>query len=254
MATAFAAAASSTPYGGDFFDSIEAGSLASARVVVPIVKLIVPFRSVVDVGCGRGVWLRVFQENGAEEILGLDGDYVDRSKLAISNSSFRSRDLVRDFSVPRDYDLAVCLEVGEHLPASVAGRLVKMLTELAPVVLFSAAIPGQGGTRHINEQWPRFWEGQFNALGYSRIDAIRPRIWCENDVSWWFRQNCFLYASEQGLRNNEVLRREHEKCSSIPFQLIREDILNLNLSLRGTLGRLPGQIVRWILQRVGFCQ
>src|SRR5262245_11052980 len=129
--------------------------------------------SVVDVGCGRGAWLRAFRENGVEVIAGMDGDHIATSKLLIEPLSFRCVDLTKPLRSTEKYDLAVCLEVVEHLPSTAGRSLIASLTSVAPLVLFSAAIPGQRGTGHINEQWPPYWQSIFAGHGYVRLDPIR---------------------------------------------------------------------------------
>ena len=163
-------------YNDEFFRESKKGSGLSADVIVPrVVQLCVPHevRSVVDVGCGLGSWLRVFQEHGASSVLGVDGDYVDRNALEIPQSCFRSHDLTTPLQIGRRFDLAVSLEVAEHLPPETADSFVDMLTGLAPVVLFSAAIPGQRGENHVNEQWPDFWAALFSMRHYAAIDCLR---------------------------------------------------------------------------------
>jgi hypothetical protein len=112
------------------------------------------------------------------------------------------------------YDLAVCLEVAEHLPESSAADLVRALTAFAPVVLFSAAVPGQGGVGHINEQWPAYWKGLFEQHGFYRRDPIRPRIWTNERVHWWYRQNIFLFASRQKVEESRALADTEDKLPS----------------------------------------
>ena len=113
--------------------------------MVPLVLQLLPVRSVVDVGCGDGSWLVVFRKLGVKEILGIDGEYVDPGLLQIPQDCFQAFDLAKPFSLGRVFDLAVSLEVAEHLPAECAPGFVECLTRLAPSVLFSAAIPFQGG-------------------------------------------------------------------------------------------------------------
>jgi SAM-dependent methyltransferase len=152
----------SDPYDAAFYDIIRDGCLRSARRVVPLVLAAVHASRVVDVGCGEGAWLSVFKEAGCT-VRGVDGDYVDRRRLLIDEDEFVGHDLTEGFDLGR-FDLAVCLEVAEHLEAPFADQLVATLVRHAPVVLFSAAIPGQGGVGHVNEQWPAFWVEKFNAL------------------------------------------------------------------------------------------
>jgi 2-polyprenyl-3-methyl-5-hydroxy-6-metoxy-1,4-benzoquinol methylase len=148
--------AKSEIYDRDFFDLRDASALQSARVVAPLVYDLLRPRTVVDVGCGRGAWLRAFQECGVEHIQGLDGDYVDREMLLIAPQSFTPYDLSRLKKIDGHFDLAICLEVLEHLSPESGCNVVDALTGAASVVLFSAAIPGQGGTGHVNEQWPSY--------------------------------------------------------------------------------------------------
>src|SRR5688572_28225284 len=113
-------------------------------------------KRVVDVGCGTGTWLKVWLEHGASNITGMDGDYVNPSTLEMPEWTLQAAELNGPLQANSQWDLAMCLEVGEHLRPESAPGLVGFLTGLAPVVLFSAAIPGQGGVDHVNEQWPHY--------------------------------------------------------------------------------------------------
>src|SRR5215204_4952574 len=115
--------ATSTPYGVRFYNDQRSGSLRSAQVIVPLVTALIRPRSVVDVGCGIGTWLKVFSEAGVEDYLGLDGDYVTRDQLLIEPMHFQAADLANPPKLERTFDLAVCLEVGEHLPAKSVPKL-----------------------------------------------------------------------------------------------------------------------------------
>jgi SAM-dependent methyltransferase len=186
--------AAMNPYTDEFFDGHLEGSRRSARLVVPMIMELVRPKRVVDVGCGRGTWLAAFRDHGAEEILGIDGEYVDRQRLEIAAHEFLACDLSSPIAIDRRFDLAVSLEVAEHLPEESADAFVALLTSLAPVVLFSAAIPGQGGTNHVNEQWPDYWAARFEYHGYHTCDYIRDRIWDNPDVEWWYAQNVLLFS------------------------------------------------------------
>ncbi len=94
---------------------------------------------------------------GEEDAVGIDGNYIDMDAIQIPKHFFQSLDLTTDLAVQRQFDLAICLGVCEHLPKAKSLSVVDFLVGSAPVVLFSAAIPGQGGVNHINEQWQSFW-------------------------------------------------------------------------------------------------
>jgi hypothetical protein len=182
-----------------FFELVRRTSLKSARVIVPLVLDLLPVQSVCDLGCGVGAWLRIFEEQGVKEIIGMDGDYVDTSQLEIPQESFVPTNLIESVELRRRYDLAISLEVAEHLPESRARSFVRDLTRVAPVVLFSAAIPGQGGVNHVNEQWQSYWASLFADLDYVATDPIRAHIWNNVNVSFWYRQNLLVYCERSVL-------------------------------------------------------
>jgi SAM-dependent methyltransferase len=186
-----------TPYDTTFYTNQVGGSLSSAEVVVPLVLKHFPVKSAVDVGCGVGGWLRCLERNGVTDYFGFDGDYIPLDMLHIPEDRFQAADLSTLDHVGRRFDLAVCLEVAEHLPASSAERLVATLVKAAPVVLFSAAIPNQGGTAHINEQPQYYWGQLFQRNGYIAVDCIRPEVYGDERVEWWYRQNAIVYCQPE---------------------------------------------------------
>ena len=177
-------------YNTEFYELIDAGAIASARAIVPRVMEILAPTSVVDVGCGSGAWLRVFQEFGADDVLGIDGAHVPDTYR--TPGRFLERDLAQPLRLDRRFDLVSCLEVGEHLPGDRSAGLVEDLIALAPAALFSAAIPGQRGRHHINLQWTEHWVSQFESHGWTCWDAVRPWIRSDDTIDWWYRQNIFI--------------------------------------------------------------
>src|SRR5262249_42035898 len=105
----------------------------------------------------------------------------------------------------RKYDLVVSLEVAEHLPHSDADGFVESICQHGDVVMFSAAVPEQGGTNHINEQWQEYWAEKFTARGYSAVDYFRPRLWGDKDIHFWYSQNTLFYANAEGLKKQPKL-------------------------------------------------
>ena len=103
---------------------------------------------------------------------------------------------VKQPKINRRFDLAICLEVAEHLSPDIGIHLVKLLTNLSDVILFSAAVPHQGGINHINEQWAEYWQEIFAEHGYEYYDVIRPKIWNNKNVKWWYKQNSFLVVKK----------------------------------------------------------
>jgi SAM-dependent methyltransferase len=244
----------SSPYPDSFFTSLEPGTEASASRVVPEVLKIISPTSVIDVGCGLGAWAREFQRHGISDIIGVDGEYVTRSKLVIAPESFLVRDLEQHLAIERKFDLAVCLEVAEHLPDHRGSGLITDLVALAPFVLFSAAIPGQDGTFHVNEQWPDYWQNIFIRHDYVALDCIRSVAWNDDQIAWWYRQNIILYAHAERVKNNPTLQRIAEDQPPTLMRLVhpvlyervnqRVNQLVHSPSARDLLRSLPGAIVR----------
>jgi SAM-dependent methyltransferase len=222
-------------------------------MIVPIVMELVRPASVVDVGCGNGLWLSVFAEHGVADLVGVDGDYVDRGALRILPDRFVAHDLATPLRLPRKFDLVVSLEVAEHLPARCAALFVDSLTRMGSAVLFSAAVPRQGGTNHVNERWQDYWAALFSERGFQVIDCIRWRVWANGDVEPWYAQNTLLYVTPEFLEERVELHTERrprlEELAVVhPTLYLRP--FNEELPLGFLLTRLPGATVRAIGRRL----
>jgi len=185
-------------YNKKFYEIYDQLTKESAEAIVPVLVDLCKPKSVLDVGCGIGTWLSVFQKHGIE-VFGIDGNWVRTKSLHIPPDKFEARDLSSGFSLDRKFDMAICLEVAEHLPQAASKRLIRSLVKSAPIVYFSAAIPFQGGTNHINEQWKSYWASIFETFGFTMIDLIRPLIWNHKSVKWWYKQNGILYVRKDYL-------------------------------------------------------
>ena len=181
-------------YQGDFYDYSEHLTLTSAEAIVGEVMKIIQLDSLVDFGCGRAVWLKAWMRQGVDDVFGLDGDFVDPERLWVEKSHFQHADLSETVTLNRKFDLAQCLEVVEHLPEASVDTIVKTLTDHADIVLFSAALPGQGGFGHVNEQPHEYWRQKFGKRGFEVYDPIRPRIKDREEILPWYRYNLLLYV------------------------------------------------------------
>ncbi len=234
-----------------FFEQRDQQSRHSAQAVVPIVMQLLSPGSVVDLGCGVGTWLSVFKEQGVGRVLGVEAGEVDMSLLRIKADEFRRADLTQPFLHDQPFDLAMSLEVAEHLSESSAKTFVQSLVNLSTVVLFSAAVPHQGGIHHVNEQWPQYWVQLFAAHQYQVIDIIRPRIWQDPQVQAWYAQNTFLFVREDRLRDNPELAQAQRETRLHMIDLIhpryaqwKTDEMNQRVQKAGelTLGIVARQL------------
>jgi len=182
-------------YATDFYRFLGSFAVRSAEQIVPLLNTMLPISSVVDFGCGQGAWLSVWRKTGAA-VMGIDGPYVDRRRLMIDPQMFRAADLSQRVDLGQRFDLVQSLEVAEHLPAQRASDFIGMLTDHGAVVMFSAAVPGQGGEHHVNEQPLEYWRKVFRCRGYVAIDCIRPQIAGNLEVQNWYRYNIVLYAEK----------------------------------------------------------
>lgn len=217
-----------------------ARGIQSAGRVAGLVYPVVGPRSVVDVGCGLGYWLRAFLDAGAGEVLGLDGDYLDRSRMAIPAEAFRVMDLNRPEAINRSFDLALSIEVAEHLRPESGPTFVAFLCDLSPCVLFSAAIPGQPGHNHINARWPGYWKALFQERGYVGFDFLRPAIWHDESLMLCHRQNLLFFAREDVAPRFDALNLPRTNC----LTLVDEGVLEAQFTLRATLDRLVDHLKR----------
>ena len=219
-----------TPYTKDFYDSLQEGAWQSAREIIPLVLEMIQPKSVIDVGCGIGTWLSVFKEFGVEDCLGIDGNYIDPEALQISLQEFHSFDLKQPLQIDRQFDLVVSLEVAEHLPNECAEIFVDSLTRLGSVVLFSAAIPFQGGTEHLNEQWPDYWVRHFQKCNYIVIDCLRKQLWNNKSVEPWYAQNILVFVREDCIKEYPSLEKEFLNAQTSQLAIVHPKIYFNNLA------------------------
>lgn len=213
-------------YDEHFYDSsaTDLGRTSAAVVAEATLALLPPIGSLVDLGCGNGAWAKAFSERGIDDYLGIDGPWVDPAWLDIPAEHFREVDLSAGQPLERTYDLAISVEVAEHLPESAADAFIATITSAAPVALFSAAIPFQGGTGHVNEQWPSYWAAKFKAHGFVPVDILRRRIWDRDDVAYFYRQNISFYVRETEIAGYPQLAAAHASLEGSLIDIVHPEL------------------------------
>jgi SAM-dependent methyltransferase len=214
------------------------------KILKALTENLGPFRKVLDVGCGVGTFLRAALAEGAEVIKGIDGDWVESRMLVIPSDCFKGADLNNEFpKIEQSFDLVICLEVAEHLHESRAEDFISWLTQCSPVILFSAAVPGQGGIGHLNEKLQSYWASIFSKFGFSAYDIIRPRIWGDNAIHFWYRQNILVYA-----RANTFSVICSQAMPSL--DVVHPELYLSKLQQKRTFSsRVLGWFLRWITDR-----
>ncbi len=179
----------------------ETHNLNSPEIIAPILYKLVQPENVVDVGCGVGTFLYAFKKLGVKEVLGLDGEWADKSLLAkyLKPNEYKSTDLSQFIILNKKFDLALCLEVAEHIDEEYADNLIKTLVNASNIIVFSAASPYQMGQHHVNEQWPEYWINKFLQYDFHFHDILRPAIWNDPHVDFWYKQNMFLVMHKKQL-------------------------------------------------------
>ena len=184
----------------------------SASKVIQAAKNYVDFQSVIDIGCGVGNMLRACLDSEVKIIRGVDGSWVNQKMLVIPPENFSQFDISRPGlkdSIPEKFfDLAISSEVAEHIEPEEADIYLDNLTSFSDVILFSAAIPKQGGTHHVNEQWPSYWIKKFKARNFIPVDCIRHKIWNDKDIAVLYRQNMLLFIQENALKKYPLIEQE----------------------------------------------
>lgn len=237
-------------YSKDFFSYHKQLSLDSAKIIVKIFLNNININSVVDIGCGNGAWLRVFLDSGIKNILGYDLSDHDQNTYLINKSFIKTSTniLDKDFKISNEFDLALCLEVAEHIPKRYSKKLVECLTSHSSIIMFSAAIPGQKGVGHINEQPPSFWRNLFIEKNFMEIDFIRPQIWKNYYIAWWYRQNVTVFVSNNLIQSSKDLRdlsKEYPKAKENEnLVLISERILNSYYQ------SLPKRVIKFLKRKL----
>jgi hypothetical protein len=235
-------------YNAGFYGAVSKRAISAQKVISMIANIFPSTESVVDIGCGNGVWLKTWQDVQAKnkkdgfykniEVLGLDGNTLDDDKLFVPRQFIKSVDItkIKFEDINRKFDIAESIEFAEHVDEEYSDNIVDLLTSLSDIVLFSAAIPYQAGTHHVNCQPPYFWSEKFNRRGFLCFDIVRPALYGDDSVACWYQQNVLLYV--KSTKASVLLDKGFKSCEKPHFYYHPselETILGLECSYRATL-------------------
>ena len=156
----------------------------------------ISFHDIIDFGCGVGGWLSAAKDMGAKSILGIEGEYIRQAHTVIPQEFIETHDLTTyNFDWKKKFDVALTIEVAEHLPETSADRFCRTLVDASDFIVFSAARVGQTGIGHINEQPLGYWVSKFWSLGYVPLEVFRPYLAHDKNVYPWLRMNLIMLSN-----------------------------------------------------------
>jgi hypothetical protein len=124
------------------------------------------------------------------------------------------------------------------------------------VVIFGAAIPGQGGTGHINEQWPEYWIDKFSDNGFDVFDIFRKEVRANDEVAPWYAQNCFLFIQKDDPLVTNILASGFRPNQGFPLRAVHPGILRLaaceSAGAMRLIRALPGRVIASLSHRFRF--
>jgi SAM-dependent methyltransferase len=181
-------------------------NMGDPDVIVPMLNEYFKPTSVLDYGCGIGNFMHKFKECGVSRVLGIDGEWANNNLQMLKGDDLLLQSLTDEIKLNERFDMAISFEVAEHIPKEYAEKVVRDLTRFSDLVIFSAAIPNQGGQNHVNEQWPSYWVKLFNSQGYVCYDPLRPLMWDNDNIRFWYRQNMFVAIKEADTKRIEQVQ------------------------------------------------
>lgn len=169
----------------------------NAPALARIIRAAFPDSSTaVDLGCGSGHFVAALRAAGIRAEGYEYSAQLRRTAARELGVTIHPFDLA-DPPVMPQVDLALSIEVAEHLQPLMGDTLVRLLTTSAPTVWFTAARPHQGGAGHVNEQPAEYWISRFKKYGYefdqSFTEQLRPRIGTETVKAPWLAENLLIF-------------------------------------------------------------
>ncbi|EKD25752.1 MAG: hypothetical protein ACD_79C01527G0010 [uncultured bacterium] len=152
--------------------------------------------SVIDFGCGTGDILAPFEKRNLN-VLGIDGSFSNKKYSHIRKENFQIFDIREKYPNKNKYDLCICMEVAEHIDEKYSETLIHNITNSAPILIFTAAGPGQEGNDHCNLQPKSWWMEKLRKYDFEYDDNLTNDFILHmsnmNDVQSWYIENLMIY-------------------------------------------------------------
>jgi SAM-dependent methyltransferase len=191
-------------------------------------------KEIAEFGCGPGHLTRALAKLGVG-IVALDGfaspDFNGYSDVKFYKMDLNDGTLLSEFLKGKQFDMAICTEVAEHLQPSSSEHLIKCLTSCAPIVIFSAAVPGQGGHGHINCADRGFWHQLFVKYNFKVVDSLRKKLRDNAGLAIWYKLNVLDYISteRETIKEVDVIKNlidSESYSSSLFYKIDNENSIN----------------------------
>lgn len=151
-------------------------------------------QSVIDFGCAVGSHLEPFYKRGVE-VQGVEAHEAAIENAVIPQEHILQHDLREPFEVSKKYDLAISIEVAEHIPERFSDTFVSTISKSSNTIVLTAAQPGQGGDHHVNEQPKSYWVQKFEKRGFIHDEEQAKTLaqLLEVEHSDWVKDNLLLF-------------------------------------------------------------
>ncbi len=157
-----------------FYEDTRDRKLHSVEVIAELIVEHFNPKTVVDIGCGEGLFLNALYKRNVQVI----GSDISEAAIKLAPKDFIvfQSDATKPIRYNKTFDLCLCIEIAEHIPNKYSKTLVENATLASDTVFFTAAPPGQGGVGHINEQPPEFWIRLFEAQGFTHQTDLSTQL------------------------------------------------------------------------------
>ena len=148
-------------------------------------------RTVADLGCGAGRYCGIFKAYGQWPVIhGYEGT---QDIAGVVYDDIMTIDLTKYRHVGMNYDLVLCLEVGEHIPPQHEQTFIDNVVQfVGRHLVLSWGVPGQGGTGHVNLKSNDYVIDELKGRGL-RFERKATRFFRSISRLEWFKNTLMVF-------------------------------------------------------------